>query len=590
MKLIHRLRLLPCGILLIGLASCSERAEESAVERERRSDFSGLLLTLDTTRADALSCYGKYAGVTPNLDRLAEEGVLYEAAHTAVPLTLPAHASMLTGLYPLRHGVRVNGAFALSPQAETLAEAARAAGLQTAAFIGALVLDETFGLAQGFDVFGKPAVVKTTQTTEYPERPANEVIDEAIQWLRERDRSTRFFLWVHLFDPHWPVDAPDPLDLDASPRMKEYLGEVARMDREIGRLLKELEDQQLDRETLVYVVADHGEGLEDHHEPTHGMYCYETTMRVPMILRYPDRQRAGERSQEVVSVVDVHPTMADAMGLEVRPGLDGINLRDGGAPPDRGVYFESYEGFLSYGWGQLSGWLDAEGKYVHSGDPQFFRLSADPGEERNLATARASEMKRYRAAIEKLASLPTLEAAEAEIDPDLAEGIRGLGYVSVGASGQEIPHPLAETGKPSPLEKLGVFRAISHATSLMNRGRGGEALPTLIKIVQENPENMVALQRLASSLLQVKRFKRAIPVLRRLTATYPHDARYLRDLSYALRMAGKEEESIETLWRAIELDRGQPRYFEELMWILKDRAADAEEYRRRYEELRRQGE
>ncbi|MFH0944285.1 MAG: sulfatase-like hydrolase/transferase, partial [Planctomycetota bacterium] len=519
------------GLLLVGLVGCSGDADDSAGKEEAWTACSGLLLTLDTTRADALSCYGVYAGVTPNLDRLAEEGVLYEAAHTAVPLTLPAHASMLTGLYPLRHGVRINGAWALSPEAETLSESAREAGLQTAAFIGALVLDETFGIAQGFESFGKPTAAGSQQTSEFPERPANEVVDEAIQWLRSRDRSRRFFLWVHLFDPHWPPFAPDPLELDLPPRVKEYLGEVARMDREIGRLLKELEDQQLGRETLVFAVADHGEGLEEHFEPTHGMFCYETTMRIPMIVRYPDRYRAGERSQEMVSVVDVYPTMALAMGLTVRPGLDGINLRGGGAPADRGVYFESYEGLLSYGWGQFSGWIDVEGKYVHSSDPRFFELATDPGEERDLAATRVAELVRYRAAIEKLASLPKLDSGEAQIDPDLAEKIRSLGYVSVGAAGQEVPHPLAETGKPSPLQKLGVFRAILQATALMNRGRGGEAIPTLTEIVTEDPENMVALQRLSSCLLQVNRFKRALPLLQKLIATYPTEARYYRDLS-----------------------------------------------------------
>jgi len=579
------LKLVTLALLAPACSKQPEPSEPSGSGGEASCAQSALLITLDTTRADALSCYGKYPGVTPHLDRLAEEGLLYEAAYTAAPITLPAHASMLTGLYPLRHGVRVNGASALPQAAVTLAESARDAGLQTAAFIAALVLDDAFGIAQGFETFDKPQAADKKLTTHYTERPAREVIDRAVEWLRNRDRSRRFFLWVHLFDPHWPPHEPDSIELDLPQRVASYLGEVARMDREIGRLLSELEQQGVDRETIVLALGDHGEGLGEHGETTHAMFCYETTLRIPMILRYPDRRRAGERSRELASVVDVHPTLAGALGLPAQPGLDGFDLTSGPVPAGRGVYFESYSGYLSYGWSPFAGWLDAGGKYVHSSRPEFFDLKGDPGEVHDLAPERGPELDHFREAIGRLAARPRLSSESQEVDPELARQIQALGYVAAGSDAGDAPEPLEQTGRPSPADRLEEFQQIGQADALLNQGRAPEALEILARIVPGSPDNVHAARLLSSALLQVRRFRKAIPLLERLSVKSPRDAGICRDLSYAQRMAGRLPQAIESLWRAIELEPGHEVYFEELMWILKDRPDEAQEYRRRREEL-----
>ncbi|MEW6071432.1 MAG: sulfatase-like hydrolase/transferase [Planctomycetota bacterium] len=545
--------------------------------------YSVLLLTLDTTRADALSCYGRYAGVTPHLDRLAAESVLYESAHTVAPLTLPAHASILTGLYPVRHGVRLNGVWALPTAAESVAETARAAGVQTAACIASLALDAAFGLDQGFEVYSAPAPVATPQTSEYPERPANEMIDAALDWLRGRDRERRFFLWVHLFDPHWPPTDPVPLSLPIPPRPREYLGEVARMDREIGRLLDALAAEDLLATTFVAVVGDHGEGLEEHGEPTHAMYCYEGTLRVPLLLRYPDGYRAGERSAENASVVDVQPTLLAAMGFTPGTGVDGVSLFRQTVPAERGVYFESYVGYLSYGWSQTAGWLDARGKYVHSSAPEFFDLAADPAEAHDLAGADPARLAAYRAAIAAVAARPALAAAAA--GADLAGAIQKLGYGALGRADAAPPHPLADSGRPSPASRLEEFRRQSHAGALLNLGRFAEANEILGPIVRGNPDNVTALQEYTSGLLSAQRFAEAVPLLERLVRERPLQVISQRNLGYALRMVGRADEAVAALWRAVELDPKNEAYFAELRWMLRDRPSAVQEYAARRQAL-----
>lgn len=251
-----------------------------------------LLITLDTTRADALGAYGRLPSVTPHLDRLAAEGVVYEHAYTVAPLTLPAHASMLTGLYPPRHGVRDNGVAGLAQSAVTLAERARAAGFQTAAFLGAVVLDQGFGLEQGFERYDTPArSFYGGPSMGYAERPAAEVAGLVASWLAERDKDRPFLLWAHLWDAHAPYEPPEALRQRAGG--DAYLGEVAACDVAVGRLCAALAAEGLEDSTLIVVVGDHGESFSEHDEISHGPYVWNTTLQVPLLLRLPDGDKAG---------------------------------------------------------------------------------------------------------------------------------------------------------------------------------------------------------------------------------------------------------------------------------------------------------
>jgi arylsulfatase A-like enzyme len=530
---------------------------------------SALLLTLDTTRADALSCYGNPEATTPALDALAADGVRFDSAHTVMALTLPAHASMLTGLTPVRHGLRDNGVAVLPESAATVAERARAAGLDTAAFVSSVVLDDDFGLDQGFDVYSVPSRRDAAERAHGAERSAAATIDAALAWLAERDGERPFFLWVHLYDPHDPYQPPAPFDTRFS---TPYLGEVAAMDSEIGRMMEALDARGLADELFVLALADHGEAFGEHGELTHGAYVYETTLRVPFLARWPrsaPTRRSGEVSEERVGAVDVAPTLAEALGLEALDagggpdgGLDGLSFYARPLPPERGLYFESYYGFLAYGWSPLAGWLDGGGKYVHSSEPELYDLAADPRESVDLsASARAGELERFRAAIAAQAARPALDALPlgAAGDDTLAE-IRALGYAGAGEGGAELPHPLAPLDLPSPRSQSGFFAQQVRAVELAAAGRRADAVALWKEVLVEQPGNYLALGELGNLYLALGRPAEAVGVLETLVASAPPRGVNHHKLGLALLAAGKPAEAVAPLTRAVELTAGRPRY------------------------------
>ena len=366
---------------------------------------SALLVTLDATRADAVGTYGGHAPVTPHLDLLAREGITYAVARSVAPLTLPSHASMLTGLYPPRHGVRSNGPALVPTSADTLAEAARSAGCDTAAFVASRLLAEDTGLGQGFATWDGPVE---------DERSAEEVVQRAAGWLRGRPNPAgRFFLWVHLFDAHLPWNAPEPFVEQA--RGDAYLAEVARADAALGLLVEELRSLGLFERTAIAVVGDHGEPRGEHGERTHGHFVYEGALRVPFVIRPAaggvGSERRGSADGGAASVADVAPTLARALGIAALPpgdggdGIDGIDLLARPIPPERAVYFECLSGFLHLGWSPLVGWADARTKYIHSSEPELYLPDLWPDERVNRIHERsAEECDLFRARLEELAS------------------------------------------------------------------------------------------------------------------------------------------------------------------------------------------
>ena len=408
---------------------------------------SALLVTLDTTRADALSCYGNPERTTPELERLAAEGLCFDGAHTSAPLTLPAHASMLTGLAPPRHGLRVNGEQALAEEATTLAERAREAGIDAAAFVSAGVLGAAFGLGQGFEPYSVPDPPRAARRGHGAERPAAETVGEALAWLAARDTDRPFFLWVHLYDAHAPHVAPAPF---AARFSTPYLGEVASMDRELGRLLAALRANGRERSTFVLVVGDHGEAFGEHGEVEHGLDVFETTLRVPLVGRWPDddrRRPAGTRSDELVGVIDVAPTLAEALGLAPLPDVDGLSFYSGPLPASRGLWFESYQGYLERGAAPLAGWMDTRGKYLHGSPPTWFDWRADPGETRDLLADHARDAELFRAEMRRLLAAPALTPHEPG-DPEARAEVEALGYGGAAGPLESFPDPLAPSAAP----------------------------------------------------------------------------------------------------------------------------------------------
>ena len=526
--------------------------------------LSGVLITLDTTRQDALGCYGARAGLTPALDTLAKESVVFDAARAVTPLTTPSHASMLTGLYPPRHTVRDNHLMRLPESADTLAERASDAGLQTGAFVAAVVLDESFGLAQGFATYDQPTRDANDPRANFAERTAPVVVDEAISWLRRLERERPFFLWVHLFDPHAPHEAaPEHLARAAGNR---YLAEVARLDDEIGRLLAELTvSGRLDR-TLVAVVGDHGEGLGDHGEATHGCFVYDATLKVPFLLRDPGGYGAGTRVATPVSVADVFPTFVEALGLVPNSDVDGISLFRRAPDAGRGVYFESYYGFIKFGWEPIVGWVDAGGKVVHAGRTFLYEPHLDARETRELTAAAGSEdeltsrLAPYRSAIQEVHDATPLDRERvAGADAELLESLGALGYVAAGDSLPSLPTPFeVDEGpeRPSPYDRIDVLNRFLKATDLGLHGHYAEAVEGLAAIVAEDPGNASASDYLGFFLMQEGRHAEAKELFERLVAGGTARANTIYNLGVCYEKLGEEGRALEHYQRALSLDPG----------------------------------
>lgn len=516
-----------------------------------------LLITLDTTRADALSCYGGRAGLTPHLDRLAREGVLFTHARTVAPLTLPAHASMLTGLYPPRHTLHDNGLHRLPDGARTLAEMARERGIQTCAVVASNVLDRTFGLDQGFDVYEQPNMNRVAGDGAADELRAPVVANRAQRWLRRRDPSQPFFVWVHLHDAHVPYAPPSSYLERAGGN--PYLGEVAAVDDGVGLVLGALEaDGTLDR-TIVIVVGDHGESLGEHGEPTHGALCFEGTLRVPLIVRTPESSRAGERSNSIVSVVDVFPTIARALGLEVPPGSDGVDLLSDDLEARRGVYCESLAGWFHYGWSPLVGWVDRDAKYLLSSRPALFDPERDAGESRDLLADASVHVERYRSGIARVLGAPRLdEAPEQRLDASLLASLRALGYGSTGRSAPAMPDPFAPTDAPSPLDATHELAPLMRALSMGDRGEVEPAVALLETIVAHNPDHWLAIDNLALGWMGLERFDEAHELLNRRTREGPRRTDTLINLALCCERLGRPEDALAASERALEIDPDQP--------------------------------
>lgn len=404
-----------------------------------------LLVTMDTTRADALACYGNRRIETPTADRLAREGVLFSQVVAPAPATLPSHASMMTGLYPYRHGARANALFRLADEHTTLAEILSAHGYATGAVISAYVLDSRFGTAQGFDHYDDDVGEGSPEALiDIAERPADATTARAIVWLRERT-GERFFLWVHYFDPHSRYEPPSPY-AEQYERFP-YAGEVAFVDAQLGKLIEALDELDLTEQTLVVVAGDHGEGLGQHEEGTHGTMLYDSTLWVPLVMRCGGRLGGGVHVDRPASLVDVLPTALGLLGIDAPGAIDGVDLARPAGGEQRPLFTETLEGFIEYGYAALLGVRVGSMKYIHGPDPELYDLSEDWLEQKNLVSARpkvAGQMKKRLAEFfgDDLGQAVSVSPTEELSDEDRAK-LAALGYVferGVGEGGS-MPAP-----------------------------------------------------------------------------------------------------------------------------------------------------
>jgi choline-sulfatase len=496
--------MVPSRILAVALlaSACGSRSERG---------HSLVLVTLDTTRADVIAGALHDPAHFPAFASLAERVVGFPRAYTTAPLTLPAHASILTGLTPPRHGIRDNGLAALADEAVTLPEILSGHGYATAAFVSSVVLDRSFGLDQGFDLYDEPSLHLRTGFDPENERPADATVARACAWLEELDRDRPFFLWVHFYDPHLPYE-PEPRHLEKA-RGDAYRGEVVQVDAALGRLLATLERLDLSDDTLLALTADHGESLGEHGEPTHGALCYEATVRVPFYLCFPGEVPLPGPAH-IASVVDLMPTLLGRLGLPVPAGLDGIDLFRPDNRRDRGVYFESYSGYLYYGWSPLAGWRDPHGKYLHSSKPELYRLPSDPAEIDDQARVSPEDCAAARAAIAELFSRPALPPRRSSEDPRLDAALSALGYAS-GSLESGLPGPLEPTDRPDPRSLAGELVPLLGAHTSLAAGRFEEALALARRILARNPAHLLALDIQAVSDMELGHFEAAEEALLR---------------------------------------------------------------------------
>lgn len=545
-----------------------------------------LLITLDTTRADALGCYGAQPAVTPALDEIARRGVRYDQARTVAPITAPAHASMLTGLYPPRHGVRDNSLRALPQSARTSAELASAEGFATAAFVSAKVLDRAYGLDQGFALYSQPAresVFRDNPT--FSTRSGRETAELAIEWLRGLEPGQAFFAWAHFFDPHQPWTT-DPAEL-ARAGGNPYLADVAAADDAVAMLWQALEELGRLESTAVIVVGDHGEGLGQHGEDTHGHMVFDSTLRVPFLVRYPGDERAGEHSAAIVSVADVHPTISEALGLALAPDLDGVSLWRRAPPAGRGAYFESYYGFLHFGLAPLAGWVDERGKYVHSSSPEFYAPLEQTDERTNVFAERAADVARCSSEIDAVAARPALAAgARLELDPQDLRELRALGYAASAGDDGELPHPLAASDRPSPHAAGDDVRRCQAAERAMLAGRHADAAAVLERLLEERPSNPFAWEMLGYCRLSLATPESAAQAFERALELGPERSSMHKGLGAARDALGDFDAAAAAWRRAVELDPADVEPIRSLHRLAASRGA-AEEAAHWLERLRR---
>lgn len=463
-----------------------------------------LLLTLDTTRADEIAPWGA-GGVAPNLDRLASESLVAALARAPVPLTLPSHTSMMTGLFPFAHGVRDNDLYRLSPRACTVAQLLREAGWRTEAVVGASVLRAGSGLDLGFERYDDLRLRRARNQATEAERPADQVTDVALARLAVGDPRP-WFLWVHYYDPHYPYAAPGGPPPSAGPRAR-YEAEVRFMDREIGRLLDSLRASGALARTWIVVCGDHGEGLGIQQELTHAYLCEEGTLRVPLFVRRPDGGLRG-RVEMAASTADVGPTLLGAVGLSFPAAVHGRSLlaafdaqqRDGGESPDaRPLWFESWAGYHQFRWARLEGVIVGRWKYVRNVEDELFDLGptppspSDPSaslaglEKQNLAHERPEIVRALKLRTEALQQKPVarLDSSAPSLAPAEAARLRELGYLAR-MVGEEDDR---DRGALDPRRHYGSYLVLDLARTQAQQGRFAESLAALQKLAADYPKN-----------------------------------------------------------------------------------------------------
>ncbi|HUT07962.1 MAG TPA: sulfatase-like hydrolase/transferase [Candidatus Latescibacteria bacterium] len=500
-----------------------------------------LIITIDTLRPDRLSCYGSPIFKTEAIDGLAEKGIIFQRAFAQVPLTLPSHTTIMVGKDPLHHGVHDNAHFRVGPEQLTLAEHLKGLGYATGAFVGGFPLDSQFGLDQGFDVYDDAFEGHSARRQEYRERKADAVVSSALRWLDGQDGP--WFLWVHCFDPHDPYEPPEPFLSQFKDHL--YTGEVAYVDSVMKKLLAAVGKKENGANTVIVLTGDHGEGLGQHGEETHGYFAYNTTLWIPLIVCAPGL-KPGRVDQTVVHM-DIFPTVCELLGVAKPKGLQGISILPatrGQTLPRRSFYFETLYPYYSRGWAPLYGYLQGPEKFIDSPIPEAFDIALDFDETTNVLPGQSVKKLRDKLAEVTGGISPVAGAGQsASLDARALEKLRSLGYVSSAQAARKDKFGPSD----DPKTMLPFHAKAARGRSLYESGRRPEGIALLEEVMQERPDLDITYPTLAQIYAGQGRVDLAIAVMKKGAEAIPGNISFASYYIHFLNESGKFDDVIQML-------------------------------------------
>lgn len=584
-------------------------------KKNRLKDLNVIFISLDTLRADFVSAYGDRMAQTPNMDRVAREGVLFETCISQTPLTLPAHTTMLSGTYPLYHQVRDNGGFLVPQSLEFVSEILKEKGFSTSAFIASYVLNSKWGINQGFDHYSDDFDLSKYERFSLGsvQKRADEVLADARKWLIDH-KNEKFFTWIHLYDPHTPYDPPSPFK-EKYPK-RPYRGEVEYMDHQLGLFFDFLKKEGLYSNSLIILAGDHGEALGQHGERTHGFFIYEPTARVPFIIRAPFGFPVS-RVTAVVELVDIAPTILDALGFPIPESYQGqslVALMFGSPKRQReAAYAETYYPRLHFGWSELKAlYYDNNWKYILAPKEELYDLQADEKESENMALKKSYQARQAKQRIQRFIRIYSQGAKTPgdvkHLDKDDMQKLAALGYLTTTVDTSN------KVNLPDPKGKVGVFNNLSRAKQYMAEEKYDTAIELLQEILDGDPHLVDGILQLGNAYSRVKKleealkcyydvldikpdynaaminvinthiklrwFDKGIEEAKRFLKTFPNDHSLYNELATLYFLKEQYDEAMETLQTSIRFESVNPHAFNKIggILIIRKEYARAKEY------------
>ena len=541
-------------ILLISLLASTTFAASGPVPRA----FNVVVVTIDTLRPDHLGCYGYKQIHTANIDALAADGVRFERAYTAVPVTLPSHTVIFTGTYPTFSGMHDFAGNKLGPSQPTLASLLKDHGYTTAAVVASAVLDSRFGLNRGFDFYYDHFDFNRLEESniEEMERSGNVVADVTLDWLKQNYQK-KFFLWMHLYDPHYPYHPPLPFSTEY--KDSPYDGEIAFADQQVGRLIRFLKQKNLYQNTLIVLSGDHGESLGEHGEKTHGFFIYNATLHVPLIFHLPIAVALrGRAPKDLVNLADLMPTILQVLRIDVPADVQGRNLlpvMEGKPQADsRSLYAETFLPRLHFNWSELRSVETDKYHFIEAPKPELYDLSADPGELHNLVAEKQAVAEELRARLKSLIVQNSAGQELAEktgLDPAMMERLKSLGYAGFSGGGSR------ETGNqslPDPKDRIAAYELFSEAMAESQHGQYDQSAEKLTTVLKTDPDSVPAHYILGLNYYRMHQFPLAVEHLHRVMQLSPEYALASYQLGLAYARNGDMDDAEQTMKRALELD------------------------------------